>query len=160
MDDFQLALDAALRFIACRPRSEHEIRRRLGRKAALPAATIEAVLTRLRAAHLVDDAAFARYWVDQRQTFRPRGPRLLRAELRQRGVSGGLAASASEAASTTAEHDAYRAGRRKAAQLWAQQLDERAFRTRLGQFLARRGFDWDTIQPTVSRLWREAQRAA
>ena len=47
--------------------------------------------------------------------------------------------------------DAYRAAHKRARQLSA--LDERAFKTRLAQFLARRGFDWDTIAPIVDRLW-------
>ena len=35
------------------------------------------------------------------------------------------------------------------------ELDERAFKQRLGQFLARRGFDWDTIAAVVERLRSE-----
>jgi SOS response regulatory protein OraA/RecX len=44
--------------------------------------------------------------------------------------------------------------------LAAQGVDQRTFRARLAQHLARRGFDWDTITPLVDRLWREAQTVA
>ncbi len=152
-DQFQVALDAALAFLGYRPRSAQEIRRRLARK-EVPPSVVDAVLDRLHAWRLVDDEAFARYWIEQRQTFRPRGTRLLKAELRQRGVSVELAASVAEETDVTADDDAYRAAAKKARQLAA--LDERTFRTRLSQFLGRRGFDWDTIAPTVERLWREA----
>ena len=148
------ALDAALRFLANRPRSEHEIRRRLARL-ELPDATLDRVVAQLRAHHLVDDVAFARYWVEQRQTFRPRGARLLKAELRQHGVSGELAAAVADEGSQAADEDAYRAAHKKARLLAAARPDERVFRTRLAQFLARRGFDWETITPVVDRLWRE-----
>lgn len=146
------AMDVALRYLATRPRSEQEVRTRLRRAGALEA-TVDVVLNRLRQSGLVDDAAFAHYWVDQRQTYRPRGSRLLHAELRQHGVDKELAVAAAEPTRDSAEDDAYRAASRRAAQLRA--LDERAFRTRLGQFLARRGFDWDVVAPVVDRLWAE-----
>ena len=141
-----------MRFLANRPRSELEIRRRLAR-AEVAEDVIEQVLTQLRGAELVDDAAFAAYWVEQRRTFRPRGPRLLQAELRQHGVSGELAATSAQQAAETADEDAYRVAVRKARQL--PRHDERVFRTRLAQLLARRGFDWDIIAPTVERVWQE-----
>ncbi len=153
-DQFQGALDTALAFLGHRPRSAQEIRRRLARKKVSPG-LVEEVLDRLRQLRLVDDEAFARYWVEQRQTFRPRGARVLRAELRQRGVDGDLAATVADGTVPSADDDAYRAAARKARQLAS--LDERTFRTRLRQFLARRGFDWDTVGPTVERLWREAR---
>ena len=150
------AIDLALRYLAARPRSEHEVRRRL-RRTGLDETVIETLLGRLRSSGLVDDVAFAEYWVEQRQTFRPRGSRLLEAELRQHGVSAELATAAAEPADASAEDDASRVGRKRAVQL--SRLDERTFRTRLGQTLARRGFDWDTIATTVDRLWTELHAA-
>jgi regulatory protein len=114
---------------------------------------IEAVVAQLKQHRLVDDAAFAQYWVEQRQTFRPRGARLLRAELRSHGVEARNAEQAAAAVEPAAEQDAYRAAERRARHLAA--LDERTFKTRLSQFLARRGFDWDTISPVVERLYSE-----
>jgi regulatory protein len=113
----------------------------------------EATVRQLRQYQLLDDAAFAQYWVDQRKTFRPRGARLLRAELRQHGVERTLAEVAAASADDSAEVDAYRAAAKRARQL--AEADERSFRSRLGQFLARRGFDWDTIAGVVERLWQE-----
>ena len=124
------------------------VRQRL-RRAGIPAEELELTLGQLRRPGLVDDRAFAAYWVEQRRTFRPRGARLLQAELRAHGVGAELAADAA----VSADDDAYRAAFKKARLLAT--LDERTFRSRLGQFLARRGFDWDTIAPTVDRLWHE-----
>ena len=146
-------IDTALRFLAQRPRTEYEVRQRL-RRAGVDEAAAEATLRQLRQHRLVDDAAFARYWLEQRQTFRPRGARLLRAELARLGVEASVAreVTASDTEAVTAE-DAYRAAARRAAQLRG--LARRAFETRLGAFLARRGFDWDIIAPVVERLWQE-----
>jgi regulatory protein len=145
-------IDVALRFLAQRPRSEQEVRRRLQR-AGTDAAAIETVLERLRQHALVDDAAFAEYWVEQRQTFKPRGTRLLRAELRQHGIEATAAEAAAQTSAASATDDAYRAARKRARQLSS--ADERAFKSRLAQFLARRGFDWETISVAVNRLWEE-----
>jgi regulatory protein len=141
-----------VRFLGQRPRSEREVRRRLGR-AGLADDLVEQVLEQLRRWRLVDDAAFASYWLEQRRTFRPRGPRLLQAELRQHGVSAELASQAAEEVAATAEADAARVAEKRARQLAGLRLDERAFCARLAQHLARRGFDWDTITPLVERLW-------
>jgi regulatory protein len=151
--DAASALDTAVRFLAQRPRSEYEVRQRL-RRAGIDEATLDGVLVQLRQHQLVDDRAFADYWVEQRQTFRPRGARLLRAELARLGVDRGRVEAAVEPVAGSAEADAYRAARRQANRL--RDLDERTFAARLGQWLARRGFDWDTITPVVARLWTEA----
>src|SRR5712692_3574623 len=145
-------IDVALRFLAQRPRSEQEVRRRL-RRAGVAQAAADAVISQLRQHALVDDTAFAAYWVEQRQTFRPRGARLLRAELRQHGVDAGAAETAAESTAASASDDAYRAAQRRARQLSS--ADERVFKSRLAQFLGRRGFDWETISAAVNRLWEE-----
>jgi regulatory protein len=123
------------------------------RRAGLDGTAADAVVAQLRQHRLIDDAAFARYWVEQRQTFRPRGARLVRAELRQHGVEATTAEEAAAALEPTAEEDAYRAAARRARSLGA--ADERTFKTRLGQFLARRGFDWALTPRVVERLWAE-----
>jgi regulatory protein len=150
--DSSHALDTAVHYLAQRPRSEYEVRQRL-RRAGTDAAVVETVLEQLRRHGLLDDQAFAEYWVEQRQTFRPRGARLLRAELAQHGIPRAGAEAATAPLDETAEQDAYRAAAKRASHLHG--MDEATFTTRLGQWLARRGFDWDTISPVVARLWSE-----
>jgi regulatory protein len=145
-------IDTALRFLAQRPRTEYEVRERL-RRAGVEEAAIDAAVGQLRQRHLLDDPAFAQQWVEQRQTTRPRGARLVRSELRRHGVDAATAEAAAAVLDDSAEADAYRAAARRARQLG--ELDERTFRARLAQFLARRGFDWDTIASVVERLWSE-----
>jgi SOS response regulatory protein OraA/RecX len=98
--------------------------------------------------------------LEQRQQFGPRGARLLQAELRQHGVDAELASATASRTLETAADDAYRTGRKRAMQLAAAAVDGRTFRTRLGQLLARRGFDWDTIAPVVERLWLSSRGEA
>ncbi len=142
--------DAALRFLGARPRSEREIRDRLARH-EFDVTVVDLAIERLRRLQLVDDAAFATYWVEQRATHRPRGSRLLKQELRQKGVSQDILAEA--LLSDDDEEGAYRAAQRKATSLRA--LDELTFKQRLGAFLQRRGYGYETVKPVVARLWQE-----
>lgn len=147
----QECLDAALRFLSHRPRSEREVRRRLNEKGHDPD-RVDRVVARLRELKLIDDREFADYWLENRALHKPRGSRALRAELFQKGLEREVV---DEALATERDEldDAYRAGVKRAATLST--LDEASFRQRLGQFLLRRGFDWETVTPTVDRLWRE-----
>lgn len=148
-------LAAAQHFLAPRPRSRAEVRRRLLRPrphhATPDAALVERVLDRLQDAGLLDDRDFATFWVDNRERFSPRGARALSAELRQRGVD-----RETVEATTEPERDAERAlaaGRTRLRALAG--LDFVTFRDRLGPFLLRRGFSFEVARTTVRQLWEE-----
>jgi regulatory protein len=146
-----IAMKSALRLLAYTPRSEHELRDRLGKK-GIAAEVCNATIGRLREVGLVNDAEYARSFVESRDRRSPRGRRLVAAELRSKGVDVNLA---DESASTVIDADAaYRAGARRARAL--SKLDHQSFRRRLGNFLLQRGFDFETSSRTVSRLWTEA----
>lgn len=144
------AYDAALRLLAYRPRSEHEIRDRLLRR-GLPPDVVGATIEKLRGYGFVDDAAFARFWVEGRTTGSPRGRSLLRRELHGKGVDRETAAEA--AATVPEEEAARRAAAKKARGLRG--LDYQQFRNRLAGYLQRRGFGYDVIRPVVNELWQQ-----
>ena len=77
--------DAALRFLEVRSRSVAEVRRRLTSAGYRPE-LIEAATTRLLELGILDDAAFARLWVESRDRAHPRGEHALIIELRQKGI--------------------------------------------------------------------------
>ena len=148
-DQSERAYQSALHFLTARPRSRAEVSRRLTEHGYPPAA-IEAAIQRLEQYRFVDDQQFAEYWVGQRQAFHPRGPRALRAELRQKGVDTQTTDAAIEPAVEKQEDAAYRAGLKRAQSL--RRLDEREFSQQMYPYLARRGFDYDAIRSTVRRL--------
>lgn len=151
----QDAHERALRYLEQRPRSEGEIRRQL-RSKGFDDETIDRVVARLRAVKLLGDQAFARYWVENREGFKPRSARALKYELRQKGV--GDAEIARAVSKVDERASAYRAARPKALRWKA--LDAQAFREKLGGFLARRGFDYGVTRETVQKLWREVNGQA
>jgi regulatory protein len=144
------AYDQALDYLSYRPRSRAEVQAYLQRRGA-PATQIGAVVERLEAAGLVDDLAFARFWVENRERHRPRGPMALRYELRRKGVNE---ATIEQALVSLDETDsAYRAVERKAQQL--RDLDLPQFTRKLVEYLARRGFDYGIARDVAERRWAE-----
>jgi regulatory protein len=149
-DLFQRCLNAAFRYLSYRPRSESELRERLHRR-GFDDQNVAAVLTKLKEQGLVDDLAFAQFWKDNRESFRPRSQWLTRLELRQKGVAEEIINRV--AAQVDDEASAYRAAVAKAHRLSTADYD--SFRRRLGQYLKRRGFGYGLIKPTVERVWQE-----
>jgi regulatory protein len=146
-DDAERAYERALSFLSYRPRSEAEVRRNL-RKKGLEANTIDDVVARLMRAGLLDDAEFARYWVENRERFRPRGRVALRQELRGKGVPDPIIADAvakvdEEAAARQALQAASRRYRR---------LAPPDYRRRVQAFLARRGFSYAVTKPLIDEM--------
>lgn len=151
-DSVAKALDNAVRYLTARPRSQYEIRQYLSHKGTATAA-IEEVIERLQTLGYVDDVAFARFWVSNRDEFKPRGRVALRYELRQKGIAD----DAIEEVLSTIDLDdsAYRAAQKKLSSLRG--LDTKAARDKLGAFLARRGFSYDTVQRVIERLIQEGE---
>ncbi len=152
-DTVEVAYQKALHFLSYRPRSEAEVQQRLI-KQGYTELDIETVLQRLREHGFVQDTDFARQWIENRSTFRPRSHRVLAMELRQKGVGE----ETIQDALTDAKDDeelAYQAALHRLQRY--ENLDWEVFREKLGGFLLRRGFTYGTVSPVVRRLWQELQ---
>jgi len=149
-DQFQQCLDAASHYLSYRPRSEKEIRGRLRRR-GFDQNIIEGVLLKLKEQRLIDDASFAQFWKENRESFSPRSRLLLRLELKEKGVDPETAEAVTQGVDE--EEGAYQAARKKASSL--KEGDYQAFRRKLGAFLRRRGFSYEVINRTLERVWRE-----
>ena len=149
-DAAECAYERALHYLSFRPRSAWEIRRYLAKR-GVPSSEGALTMSRIRRARLVDDSRFARFWVNNRESFRPRGKWALRAELRQKGIAKEIIESAVDGVDE--EASAMRAARRRAHRLG--RLDEKTFRRRLLGFLQRRGFSGEVSRNVTSRLWDE-----
>jgi regulatory protein len=85
--DLRKAMERAGRFLALRPRTEHEVRARLA-ELDTDADVIESTVERLVDLKLVDDLAFATQWIAERSARKGLGPNALIHELRGKGVAG------------------------------------------------------------------------
>jgi regulatory protein len=152
------ALNAALRFLQTRPRSVAEVRERLQRK-QFAAPLIEQTIARLSDMGMLDDNAFARFWVENRNTCRPRGPQALRSELYRKGIDRTVIdATLQDDALMGDEHERALLLARGVFAKYASAPDRSTFQRRLGGYLQRRGFGYDTIRPILDLLWQEASQ--
>jgi len=145
---FEENYDKALGFLSYRPRSSAEVRRYLDKKKTPPRA-IEKVVERLDKAGLLDDLSFARFWVENRERFRPRSARMLRYELGEKGIEEAVITQVLE--NQDEEEGALRAAQQVLPRY--SNLERQEFRRKLGSYLARRGFAYPTIDEVLDRLW-------
>jgi regulatory protein len=151
-EDTELArgLNIAYLFLSYRPRSEAEMKDRLRRR-GYEDSKIEIIINKLKEQNLLDDTAFAQFWKENRDTFRPRSQRLTRLELKKKGVADEIIKEVTDDSDDM--QSAYQAALHKAQHLPNQ--DYEVFRRRLGDYLKRRGFGYTVISQTVKRLWQE-----
>lgn len=151
-------MEIAVRFLGTRPRTRWELERRL-RRGGVGEEVVGSTVERLSELGYLDDAAFARWWGEQRDRHAPRGHRMIEAELRQHGVPRDVieAYRGEHAAPERRHEDASLPGdeatRARAAldrHLRGRPLprEPRALQ-RLGMFLMRRGFDPETVRSTI-----------
>lgn len=132
------ALEMCLRLLTAAPRTRAQLDQALRRR-RVPQSAADAALDRLAGAGLIDDAAFARAWVDTRHRGRGLARRALTAELRQRGVDEGDVRAA--VADLRPEQEAAAARRLVEAKLAATRGRPLATRMRrLTGLLARKGY--------------------
>lgn len=147
------ARQICLRLLTLAPRTRAQLADAL-RKRGIPDDAAHAVLDRYAGAGLIDDAAFARAWVESRHYSRGLAGRALRAELRQRGVDDDQIRDAIEDLGPDAEvTTARRLVQQKLAGTQGQPPEARI--RRLAGTLARRGYP-----PGLAfRVIREAMEA-
>ena len=147
---YRHALDRAVAFLAGRARSRREMEERLLRSGYRPC-TVEMVLYKLEKEGLLDDADFARQWVDARSARRMGRGRIAQ-ELRRKGVSVREAEEALEGLSDEEQLEGASVLVEKAMARTPSGEDPRKTAARITAMLARRGYDYDTAREAISRV--------
>ena len=142
----QKAFDRAARFLSSRPHSQREVESYLKRK-RVDDETIAEVVDRLEKMKYLDDGDFSRFWVENRQRFKPRSKLALRYELQQKGVQRDLADQATR--DLDEAEAAWLAVENKLTHWY--NLEPETFRRRVFDFLRRRGFNYDVISGTYRK---------
>ena len=141
------AYDAAVRYLGRRPRSVSEIKRHL-RTNRFDDAAQDVAVERLRAQGYIDDEAFARYWVEQRARFRPKGERAIVSELMAKGVARETIDLVLGEADPETETKRAREVIRRPMTRW-RAMDEREQKRKIQQYLVSRGFSYDVIDEVI-----------
>ena len=168
MDDFEKFYNLALRFLSYRPRSEQEVRDYLKRKthnakrkttvqnSKLETAEIEIeidrVIQKLKGQKLINDEEFAGMFLENRLRFKPRSSRLIRLELKQKGIDPETISNLQLTIDSDLESAKKLVEKRlsKYKGLGRQKIYEK-----LGRYLASKGFNWDTIKKAIDEVLKK-----
>lgn len=141
-----------LNFLSFRPRSEKEIKDHF-RKKKIDDKKLSELVNKLKKKGLIDEEKFCEWWVEQRQTFRPKGRRVLVQELWQKGINRDIINKVLHKAKITESEKEICL---TLAQKWLAKhrlsLKEPKDKERLFRHLASRGFDFEIIQNSVDTL--------
>lgn len=146
--EYQKTLDKLYRFAMVRPRSEKEVTDYFRRKKIHESLHLE-LLKKLKHLDLLNDVVFAKWWVDQRQSFKPKPKRIIKIELTKKGiikeiidnVLGETEFDESKMAQDLLTRKAYK---------W-KGLEPREAKQKKSQYLAGKGFSWDVIEKVTSK---------
>lgn len=160
MDESLQKLKAhAFKLISLRPRSIAELRTLLAKfshKHTLPDSLISLVIDDLIERKYLDDAAFVRWWIAQRDNFRPKGKQVLRAELYTKGVDRTIVDQVISSLSCEREGEYDQAldlARKRHARLIHDSPEKQ--KIKLSRFLQSRGFDWQTIHAVIDSVFQK-----
>lgn len=150
----EVARTIVLRAITNAPKTRKQLAELLAKK-LVPQEAADEVLDRFVEVGLVNDADFAYEWVRQRHAYRKTSKKVLRMELRDKGVDDVLIDQALEQIDSDDEYQAARElAERKLRQL--SRYDEATQRRRIGSLLMRRGYSGSIANQVVCEVLAEA----
>ena len=155
--EYEKAMQVAWRFISYRPRTQQELSQRLIQK-GYKQDTVNQVITTLTTQGEIDDFAFARLWVMQRENSKPMGRIRLDRELWQKGVPPEIIAAVLQEYDFEKE---YQLALAAAEQRWPRLMTSRDSNPqkalqRLAGWLGRRGFSNAVIAAVLRELQRQS----
>lgn len=162
-DVYHQLMPAGLRFISLRPRSEYEfiqfLQKTIKRKNMVVSEDIlPRILSRTKELGYLDDKKFVTWWIEQRDTHKPKSFRVLKRELQQKGIDSALI---EEIQTTLARNDTghselerARSAVRNKLRLW-EHLPFIERKKKLFGFLGSRGFSHEISYTLVDELLRK-----
>ena len=149
MDDFEKAYLIAVNFLSYRPRSEKETRDKLKLK-NIQQELIEKVIGKLKEQKFIEDAEFARMWISHRLKLSPKSKRILKMELLQKGIDLETIEKALEVNRGEEGDDSQQARKLVEQKIGKYKgMPKQEIYQKLGGFLGRRGFNWETIKKAI-----------
>ena|SRR3990170_351566 len=152
MDDtFEKYYNLTLRFLSFRPRSEKEVKDYLEKKfrKSPNENLISSIVKKLKEKNFLNDLEFADFWFEQRTKGRPKALRIIKLELRNKGVSQEIIEELSGRFGKTVDLQSAKKLVQKNFRKFEKLPKNEAY-SKMFQFLARRGFDFDLIKKVIA----------
>jgi regulatory protein len=114
--------------------------------------TVDMIVSELKRVGEIDDAKFAKLWVESRMQSNPAGDVVLRHELKEKGLSGPVIEAALE--EKARNYDEYKVAFRMAEERFARlgKIDKKKALKRLYDFLCRRGFAYEVVRKIIEKM--------
>lgn len=168
MGNFEKFYNKALEFLSYRTRSEKEVRDRLQlkiQKSKLKSSAqnskletddmgplIENIIAKLKEKKFINDEEFAKGWIESRLRFKPRSARLIKMELKQKGIDPEIINNLE----LTIDNDLESAKKLVEKKMGRSRnkfgMTRNEIYQKLGRYLASKGFNWDTIKKSIDGI--------
>ena len=147
MDEFEKFYNKSLRFLSFRPRSQKEILDYLNKK-KVSEEVIKKIIKKLLEYKFLDDEQFAIWWVEQRTKLKPRAWRVIKNELKQKGISEELINN--QQLSISDFQMAFSLAQKRLRKY--KKLSKQEFFQKMGRYLASKGFSYDIIKQVINKI--------
>ncbi|MFY9176620.1 MAG: RecX family transcriptional regulator [Caldicoprobacterales bacterium] len=154
-DDAKKSMDMSLRYLQYRSRSQKEMEDYLEAK-GFERDIIDETIDKLKSYGYINDLAFARDWVSHRMATKPMGRAMIKRELYYKGIDNEIIEKSLDQFSENEEEEqAYKLALKYIKRY--RNLDTREQFYKIGQALARRGFNWEVAKRALRRLELEEE---
>lgn len=148
-DETEYVFGLILNFLSYRPRTIKEVRDRLYKYEVRDKDKQDVLIAKLQSKGYLDDVAFATWFIESRNTHRPRSSRMLKQELQVKGVPNEIITQAM--AGSADESDTI--ARILDKKLGVKRTLERDEEQKIYAYLSRQGYAWDKIKEVV-KSWQ------
>ena len=142
--------DKALNFISFRPRSRKEVVQYLNKR-HVDENLLEVLIGQLTEKKFIDDVAFAQWFVEQRDQFRPKGKKVLELELKSKGISTEIIKEVLKDKDEENELVQALSLIEKKRKAWSRYQNPR-LALKIQSFLLRRGYAYDVTKVVLKRF--------
>lgn len=156
--DLEFLMDRTLNYLSFRPRSKKEVVDYLATRIAVKnnikfseakvSILIEKIIKKLQKYKYLNDTTFTEWWISSRAQSSPKGPSALKYELAKKGVNKDIIDK--QIAKMVNPKKLAKSAIEKKIKSW-QNLESIQFKKKFFQFLAIRGFDYETINDLFAK---------
>lgn len=166
-DQVTKLVEKAIKFLSYRPRSEKEVTQHLlfkkNPRSNKPEESelelknyqksVATAIEFLKKHQQINDYDFARWWVEGRRRFKKTGDQIIKQELFAKGIAKEIVTQVLDETAVDPEKLALEAAQKKLSSY--QKLEPKEFKIKMGQYLVRKGFNWDTVSSVVDTLLKK-----
>lgn len=156
MDDLSFLFNKTYFYLKFRPRTEKEIRDYLYKKIInthFSRLQVEEVIEKLKEQGLIDDKKFVELYIKDRLLLKPKGEKMLKKELKAKGIKDDLIDDYFQNNSIDEEKIAKELLKKR----WSrfQNLDINKIKEKAFRFLLSRGFSYEVVKKTIEDLLKK-----